>query len=291
MVGLVSDASPIGDERLSEIRDIVEEHLRRVLTVLPAGVRPAPGSLAEHQVKSSEVGSEGPWGEEPTWTYLSLVGLTLGVAADHLVGLVQLLKPPLLRHAPTAVGRASIECSAKAYWFLDPTLSLRQRVARGLDEQVRSAEEARGTIPFFGEEHGINFDQTDEQLAEVRRVLDLPPRAAHVTTTALVGQVLEQHTSSNDGGRGLYKYFSALAHGTLYAMLERLQVTDEETGSPFLGAMSPAMNMAAVEVLAFASVMAHAEAIDRAVIYCGGNIEAWRTWSRKAGQSLTPRTG
>ena len=136
-----------------------------------------------------------------------------------------------------------------------------------------------------GHEASIIAEATDLGLPRIR---GLP------NSTTVVGEVLEEYTERPNAGRGVYKYLSALSHGTTYATLERFRGPSEPTENPFTQRVSPVVTIQSVEFIVRATVGAHVSAVARAVKYCGLDPWAWDRWRRKLGEDFRkgpPMTG
>src|SRR5919106_3884162 len=85
------------------------------------------------------------WDDEPVAAAHNLAQLLLFGASDCARALVRLFTPettPVYAH--TVLARASLELASRAWWLLEPTIGVRLRVARGINERLFSlSEQAR----------------------------------------------------------------------------------------------------------------------------------------------------
>lgn len=165
-----------GDRRCIEQCQRIENHLAVVKTLLPTGLHPLPDSPGGRDLANDRSGPGGPWGEQPIWTYMSLAGLRLSVAGDHLGAMAKALMPPIPLYGPAALARMSLENSAHAFWLMDPTLSLDERIDRSLRQRLKSAQEEQAVARLLltvkwkdtGIEEAIVKEAVDLGLAELK---------------------------------------------------------------------------------------------------------------------------
>ena len=137
------------DRRCAQLSQLIESHLNHVRNQFPTSLQPLPGSPGQRDLDNEESGPGGPWGQQPVWTFISLASLRLAVAGDHLASLAKALTPPVLLFGPAALARASLENSAHVFWLLNPPLSLRDRIGRGLSQRRYSAREMNSMAPLL----------------------------------------------------------------------------------------------------------------------------------------------
>ncbi len=272
-----------GDERCIALSRLIDSHINHVRNQLPAGLVPSDGSAASTDISNGESGPGGAWGEGPVWTYLSVVGLRLNVAGDHLSALAMTLLPPVPLFGPAALVRASLENSGYASWLLDPSLDLRSRVIRSLALRLQSAVQVNRTMPFLADEW--DDEGAEDEIREEVGALGFSAPEYPPSITELVGDVLEEHMLRPNAGRGIYKYLSALSHGTTYGTLQRYRVEGEGESS-FTRQMTPHIGIESIEYLVKAALGAHVTAFSRAVTYCGLDNWAWNGWRRQVGTVL-----
>ena len=134
------------DKEVERLARLVYAHLIHISDQLGEEVDEAPGSPYALERANNEMGPAGKWGDEPVHTAMSLASLKLTAAKDHILSLHKQLEPPHTLYGLAVVARASVEASAKAFWLLDPNISVRVRVARSLGEQLYSAQEASAAL-------------------------------------------------------------------------------------------------------------------------------------------------
>src|SRR5664280_2791765 len=168
-----------GDARVEALGRLIDAHLNHVNQQLGPEIETKPGSLCAVERTTSESGPNGLWTDEPPHTAFSVVNLKLIAAKDHLLALRRLLEPPVTLFGPMTMARASVEASAAAYWLLDPTISVRDRVARSLADRLRSAGESAETLRLLvddwedGDVVGSILAEAESLGVELRRLPSL----------------------------------------------------------------------------------------------------------------------
>jgi hypothetical protein len=271
-----------GDARLEVLGRLIEAHLNFVNQQLGPEVEVKPGSPCAIEQATSEEGPGGPWTDEPSHTAFSVVNLKLMAAKDHLLSLRKLLEPPITLFGPMTMARASIEASAAAYWLLDPAIPVRQRVARSLGDRLDSAEERANAFRLFidGWSDDGAGDSIRVEASELGVKVQKPP-----TLTQLVGEVMTEHMPSLERGKGLYKFMSAISHGTDYAVLHHFREVGP-ADDPRSHRIEGYVPIQGIEWSVTATLGAHTSAIDRAIAYCGLDRWAWDGWMKHVGKVL-----
>jgi hypothetical protein len=160
----------------------------------------------------------GSWASAPVGDCLSIAAMRLLAASDHLDSLARLLGGTPAVYGPVAVARAALECSARAWWDLDPDLDVRGRVLRGMIDRVVSLVEG-SRIP----EPTIRQTQTARlaELLSAARDVGLEPRHdSRDRLVSIAGEEIPKATKiikDQLGVRGevAYRYLSAVLHGVL----------------------------------------------------------------------------
>lgn len=236
-------------------------------------------------MENDESGPAGPWGQEPIWTYLAVISLRLQASADHLATLATLLKAPVTLFGPANATRASLEASGRAFWLLDPKLSLRSRIKRSLNERLASAHEAAGAVAFL-----IDNPAEGDKTGEVRTDAEgygLEVSARLPPATGLVGDVLEDHVVRPKSGRGLYKLFSAISHGTMYGALQMYTPARDDPGEgAFNQRMDARVTLLHIRNLVQVGLAANVSAFERAIDDLGRDRWAWNRWKIKIKRDL-----
>jgi hypothetical protein len=197
----------------------------------------------------SEYRGESPWGDDPVQQAHNL-GQLLLVGADDLARstckLLQQGDAPVFAHVVLA--RSALEHAARAWRLLDPTVRVRQRIARGMNERLFSLSQ-QAMLPSDPEVKRRARDRIRSILGEAERVglrrLPSRPRIpayleeARPSSTELVRRLLESG-SDRELGKLIYAYFSAVTHGTAFGLSQSVD-RDMATASGRLGATQGAV--------------------------------------------------
>jgi hypothetical protein len=165
------------DKQVAKLTHLIEGHVNHVAQQIEPEVVIEPGSMGAREQANTETGPGGPWGDIPPHTALSLAKMKLTVAADHIGSLHKLLQPPLPLFGLMVMARASLEASAKAYWLLDPSISVRDRVARELGDRLDSAREQRDALRLLsqGQVDSAEVTAVEAEAAALGVTAKLPP--------------------------------------------------------------------------------------------------------------------
>ena len=271
------------DREVEKLARLVHGHLTHVSDQLGEEVDEAPGSRYALELANSETGPAGKWGDEAVHTAMSLASLKLTAAKDHILSVHKLLVPPHSLYGLAVMARASVEASAKAFWLLDPNISVRERVGRSLGEQLYSAEEASSALALLID-NWKDPGTVDDIKAEAKDLGVKWQRPGNMTTRA--GEVLRQHTERPAKACGAYMYMCAVAHSTQYATLQHLK--------PVGGAKDPrdqrvqgVLTLEGVIWTVSATLGAHSSAFERMLDYLGRNNREWHSWKVNIARQLT----
>lgn len=142
------------------------------------------------------------------------------IAADHLTAFLKTLAEPVETIAPWTCVRALLEMSALASWFLDSTIDMRERVARGfahrfegLTEQAKFSKSA--DLDSATARKRIDKVEADAIALGYARVLDRKGNRIGIarkmpSATQLIAEVHNQEET--------YRLLSAFAHGHPWAI-------------------------------------------------------------------------
>jgi hypothetical protein len=263
------------DKEVQRLARLVDAHLTHVSDQLGQEIEAAAGSPFLLEQANSETGPAGKWGDVPVHTAMSLASLKLTAAQDHIASLYKQLQPPHTLFGLAVMARASVEASAKAFWLLDPKLSVRDRIARSLGEQLFSAEEADAALDLFvddwngtGDIAAIKSEATNLGVKWKR-----PPKM-----TTLAGQVLAEHTDHPGRGCGAYMYMCAVAHSTHYAALQHFEPIGHAK-DPRSERVRGRLTLEGAVCPVSATLGAHSSAEARMLDYLGRNNREWASWN------------
>jgi hypothetical protein len=158
--------------------------------------------------------------------------LRLFVARDYMESVSRLLEDPSSVYGSAALVRVLLECSARAWWDLDPSVDVRSRIARGLIERILSDMEGsrlpssrlktqgeEGVTERLDEARSLNFEVVFNRRGNLQSVdgLEVPSYSS----------LLESQLG--EPGTWAYRVLSAVVHGSLYALISRSAVTKDSS--------------------------------------------------------------
>lgn len=177
----------------------------------------------------------GAWGDEPSALAHNLAHLQLAAAEDCIEAVIALVRGPRAAvFSPIVLARAALECCGRARWLAEPGIGTKYRVARGMSEHLYSLFEL-GRLPGKDEQ----AKAAQRRLLETAKELRFETRSAKgQKVVALEGPRPSQREAirtvlSDDSAEGLgevlWRYSSATAHGTAWALVQSLDpVASEE---------------------------------------------------------------
>jgi hypothetical protein len=244
---------------------------------------PLEGSTAEAEwAQNRRFASD--WGETPVTNAYSIAAMKLAAARDHVASLAQLLRPEPAPFATAALARVVLETSARAWWLLDPAIGPESRVARGMTDRLSSLRET------------LKMDLPEEMTAwHVSRVdrihagaiaKDFEPITNKSGRFEAIGERVPTATDlatlvvGGPEGELAYRDLSAASHGTLYALVSRMEVLEDPLGRHDKIAR-PKISMETVVPMVSVAVIAFGNAIDRELALYGWPRAEWEAWRRE----------
>jgi hypothetical protein len=106
------------------------------------GQTPAVSSTAQAELDEQPAYAERSSWERPVADTLMFGGMTLRASTDYVLSFAQLFDaeaPPVYGHA--VIARAAFEAATVSAWLNEPDVGVRERIRRGLCEQLYSARE------------------------------------------------------------------------------------------------------------------------------------------------------
>jgi hypothetical protein len=225
---------------VAPLRDVVRRLVREAQRIgdaagrLPSANSPAMDELA------NQTEYAGRWSTDPMRLAQSAAGLCLHATEDHLETLCTVLdacpgaehfRAPIFGHMPLA--RAAVETSGRAGWLLEPGIPYSRRATRGVAELFYSRWEnsrATGDDRFFAslkveveaecKARGLAFD------FDRGRVTVDEPRLGN---EAVVRHLFRRKPSRL--ARTMYGYYSGVAHGVLWALVENVDLDHAPSSS------------------------------------------------------------
>jgi hypothetical protein len=212
-------------------------------------------------------------------------------AIQHFADLARLLVPPRSTHGPATIVRSAIENCAWAWWALDPTIDVKQRIARGLSAVLENLNEAihfpsvelrseslenRDEIASDAAAHGMHVQRKEKDGSPVW-VEVKPP-----SITKLIEMQL------GEDGTIAYRELSAVAHGTLFGLTTRLKKARIELDQPGITLMEPAAPFAVLLYSIVIGLESFFQATDRRFSLYGWEMTHWNGWKREVKRALLP---
>jgi len=198
--------------------------------------QPAPGSPAALDVADEPTFAAHIVGR-PVVLARQMGAVQLHAAADQFGAMCRLLElEATVLFADKVLARAGIEAAARALWLLDPGISTRARVARGLSERLHDSFQAG---QLFGDEGQADRHARREALLQQARAAgftcETPKKSpAYVigeprphATQAMQSLLDAEPTDGDDSlGRGTQRYLSSFVHATSLGLHSTFSVAE-----------------------------------------------------------------
>jgi hypothetical protein len=276
---------------LASINEVLMQMPSAVGRVIQAngGFDPRPGSQLLR-----EISEQGPFvgrRKMPVMNAYSVALARLLAAMQHLSDLARLLVAPASAYGSASLVRTTFENAAWAWWALDPEIDVKRRVARGLSGMIASlnemimyplesiqaeAESTRDDIAADAETHGF-YVQRKERDGSPAWVEEKPPRITRLLEAQL-GQP----------GLVAYRELSAVAHGTLFALLNRMKKADVPSVADGVALMQPSVPMDSLVLGSTLALESFWQATDRRFQLYGYDVEGWNLWVVESKNRMLP---
>jgi hypothetical protein len=215
--------------------------------------------------------------DEAAMTAGSISAMYLNVGVHHLAFVHAALNSDKLVLLPVInVLRAITEATARAHWLLDPSLDMKQRVARGLIERIAALESQQGVrrdprhlaaraseIRETAIQHGISLQGR-------RTGSELPREVGGETrpdTSAMVAAALNVRGKRGGSTAGwLYAWMSAYSHSAIWTALDMRSVRKASDGAHQIVVTADARHIAAALILV---IEVHQAAVRRLAVAAG----------------------
>jgi hypothetical protein len=229
----------------------VEAKAREIGAMLPTLVKitvelieahknlPELGSTASRDRSvQSNFALETAWGKNPVDQVYGSAGMLIQTAGEFLQGVHRVTAAGVFGLSAIALSRNAVEAEARAAWLLDPKISVKARIGRGMTERWESirrqleivedpAFQARGRqriseLVAGGKRFGI-----PPALNKKGKLVGIGERRPFATD--LVAKLLED---GDDPGFGklMYGAYSAVSHSTLYALGQAMELRPDPEG-------------------------------------------------------------
>lgn len=212
---------------------------------------------------------------------------TLIVAAEDHFASLRLVVQRSSIYSPRVLSRAVAEAAARAWWHLDPSIDVEERVRRGFNEQFNSARELIRVEKE--QDHDLQARERIESLATNAEAVEftvlrskdgLPERIGDPRPGS--GKLMDELLSEHVEGMGLlmWRALSATAHGTTYAMLSAFEEGEHPFDPDKHGATLRATTKDIDEPVLIALVT-YLSAFTRMVKLYGWDAEQWKSFHQK----------
>lgn len=229
----------------------------------------------------------GEWDDTPVDTAITHIGLLLTAAEDAMKTLAEVIvaaHTPLFSHQ--LIARGGLECLALAHWLAERGIGARERVRRSLNERIQSAYEQSRLPARLNPEPdrqrrllaatALGFERTRSRKGSLTFLSPRPP-----SITARVQRLL----GHAELGVIVYSFASAIAHGTMWGLLERVETPENPANAPVVTAMLTT-SVQSIATPAVILIAAHRAAYAGYVGYMGWDDSAWIEVSDEVWQAV-----
>jgi len=193
-------------------------------------------------------------------------GVLTPAVGQYLCSLTYLYREPMPLHGFQVVARALSECAARAWWLLDPAITVRIRMSRVYTQRWKNVDAIGKVASLVGDDTTASTDAIvalraqgallglDEQFEKKKD--GTPGRflgyqgGQDPGSTGLVEQYFAALHSPH--GEVWYRTMSAICHGTAYGLLE--SYSHSPADSPNLVTLTPTLKPEALAHVAIMSV-------------------------------------
>lgn len=249
-------------------------------------------ALLAREVEEAKKYAHHGWGEEePLKLALLVPSMCLFAARDHIETLRQVIQHERAEsdligvpiYGPRVVARALLETTARAWWILDPTIDVRERIERGITDVIQSLRSQRTALIEIPKD----VSPIDDRLARIRGAADATGficldddkgRLCAIGSARLNDLDIVDRLLKDQGGRTAYRSYASVHHAMLLGLVDGLEATwDHERAkqrifSSPLGAVEHLEGVCAFGGLGFA------KAFDREVDLYGWDPSTWQSY-------------
>jgi hypothetical protein len=264
--------------RLEALANLVKEAraAREHYGWLPDANSEAMRELAE---ESKFVGS---WGTEPIRSCYSAAGVLLAAAEDHARSITELLfldRAPLFGHVVLA--RSALESASRVLWLSQLGIGARTRVARSytdaLDNLYQLSRLPGDPVPWATVRRNNILEEARRQnfrvitkKGKVPAIQEERPSQTKLLRSLLAGG------GDEELGALIYNYYSAVAHGSMYGLLQRFERTDQRNAISPLVTAALVVSSNDVNSVLSAFILGYARAVKEHFTLMGWDRDSWR---------------
>jgi hypothetical protein len=240
-----------------------------------------------------EIAAQGPYvgrRQKPVLNAYSIALTRWLSAMQHLVDIARVLDGPAATHGTASLFRTTLENSAWAWWGMDPEIDAKRRIARGLSAEIASLNEV---ILFPFETMQAEATSIRDLIASeaealgffVQRATDGSPRWVEEkppTITRLLDSQL------GEPGTVAYRELSAVAHGTVFALLYRMKRVDLPSTTDGMTTMEPSVPLDSLGLGITIALDSFWQATDRRFCLYGYDARDWNRFVLESKKLLLP---
>lgn len=243
---------------------------------------PEASSVAMAEL-NAEAGFRGSWGNEPV-RQVHNAGEMLIAAAEESIecGCRLLSQEPLPVFGHIVLARAALEACGRAQWLYEPEIDVRRRVARGMTERLYSLEAQARLADEVGDHTRIETRRRSILNEAARQGFTIKGKKLTAIGEPRLGATETVEHALGDGsdpalGRVLFGYFSAVSHGTVYGLVQSMDVvrSEEPLRPDTIGHLKT--DSGAVNSVVAAMVLAYIEVVERERKLFGWQDDQWAT--------------
>jgi hypothetical protein len=276
------------DDDLASVHELVASIPEAVGRTILAngGLDPRPGSQVLR-----EVAEQGPYvgrRQKPVLNAYSIALTRWLSAMQHQVDVARVLDGPTATHGTASLFRTTLENSAWAWWGLDPEIDVKRRIARGLSAEIASLNEV---ILFPSEAMQEQATSKRDMIAADAEALGLFVQRATDGSPTWVEEKPPKITRLLDcqlgeSGTVAYRELSAVAHGTVFALLYRMKRVDLPSTTDGMSTMEPSVPLDSLSLGIAIGLDSFWQATDRRFYLYGYDVRDWNRFVLESKQLL-----
>lgn len=219
---------------------------------------------------------------------LSATSLLVNSTEDHLRALGLLLADENSRYAPLSVARVALESAARAWWMLDITATLPERLCRGWNFLLYGHHERKKLEQELG--------GPDTRTAKIRVIIEtakqlgLPLAASKKGSprwlkgglrdaTSLCRELLcDDMDQDSTLGSVMYRYLTATSHGAMHGLLKKTSFVEGMPAGATGTLVAIEFDRRELALTAVGAYNAYLKATEQQFQYFGWRTPEWDKW-------------
>jgi hypothetical protein len=238
---------------------------------------PAADSIAMRELSEQSLWA-GAWDQTPIDTVHTQINMWTFAGEDAMRSLAALfVSEPTPVFAHDTLTRAALEYFSLVYWLVESRIETRERVLRSLNERIYSAWEQTKLPPEANPEPG-----RQERLSSAFTTLQCArdcrkgrPQLLSPPDRPSISARIKELLGIDRLGKVLYSYGSAIAHGTLWGLVEAIEkpATLSPGDAPVIAPLSTGIDD--IGRCFVALFLAHVRSFERVRNYMGWSDAEW----------------